>query len=53
MIIKSIEELKNILKDKNFILYGAGFGGYLFIEYFCKKYQIFPFYVLDKKFKDK
>lgn len=36
------------LNKNKFILYGAGGGGKLFFNFFCKKYNLFPECILDK-----
>ena len=46
--------LRKCLKEKEFAIYGAGGGGYLFVEFFCKKYNLFPKFLIDKNpFKSK
>jgi len=42
---------KEKLKNKKFMVYGAGWGGFCFIQNFCKPNNLFPYLVLDKKFK--
>lgn len=36
------------LKNEDFVIYGAGGGGRLFFNLFCKKYNFFPRCVLDR-----
>jgi len=48
---KFLSDLCEKLKDNKFILYGAGIGGFLFFNAFCKKYNLYPFAIVDKNFK--
>lgn len=36
------------LKNEDFVIFGAGGGGKLFFNWFCKKYDLFPLYILDR-----
>jgi len=40
--------LKEYLKKNEFVIYGAGGGGFLFVEFFCKRYNLFPKFLIDK-----
>lgn len=44
--------LKKKLDKNEFILYGAGGGAHLFFNFFCKKYNLFPKFILDKQKRD-
>ena len=47
--VNNIKELLTLLKDKKFVIWGAGAGGYIFFKSFCEKYKLYPLFVLDKK----
>ena len=49
--VSNLKKLENLLKRKKFVVYGAGCGGCLLIENFCKAKDLLPIFITDKKFK--
>ena len=50
--ISTLSQLEIYLKGKKFAVYGAGWGGWLFTEYFIKPKNLFPQFFIDRKFKN-
>lgn len=50
-LYKEIESLKKQIENRKFVIYGAGYGGAIFILEFCQKLNRFPLAVIDKRFE--